>query len=278
MSWFTPTGPRNNQHWFRVGTVDVTSTVLITGLAAALFVISAFAVAVLRPLYLDSHLVLTGQVWRLVTWPLVNVVDNQALLTVLMFVVFWYFGQSLEGLLGRTRFLTFLALVIVLPAVVITLIGSAGGGIQMAGSGMYFLSASVLVAYAATYPTARSWFGVPFWVITAVILGVNALQLVANGQMLGLLFFGLVIATALIATRSLGLTRLAWIPHVPFPGFMTGDHSARDSRKRRKASHLEVVRADDINSLLDKIAEHGINSLTREERARLDEHSRRRDN
>lgn len=276
MSWYSPTGPRNAGHWFRVGAIDVTTTVLVTAVVTVLFILSAFAPGILRPVYLDTHLVLGGQVWRLLTWPLANVVGPQALLVALMIFIFWWFGQSLEKLLGRTRYLGFLTVDILLPAIVLTAVGAASG-YDLPPAGMYFLSSGVIVAFAATYPGAQSWFGLPFWVITAVILGVNALQLVAAGDWFGLLFLALVIAVALVAARSYGLTRLSWIPHVPLPAVMTGDHSHREEKKRRKASHLKVVRDTDINTLLDKIAEHGINSLTREERQRLDEHSRNRE-
>jgi hypothetical protein len=276
VGWFTPAGPRNAQHWFRVGTVDVTTTVLITAVLAVFFILSAIAPAALTPLYLDTHLVLSGQVWRLVTWPLLNVVDASALFVVIMIAVYWWFGQSLEGLLGRTRYLTFTALVILVPAIVLLAVGAGSGKtIAIAEDGAWFLSSAVMVAYAATYPAARSMFGVPFWIVAAVIVGVNALQLISVRDTFGLLFLLLILAVALIAARSFGLTHVRWIPSVPLPAFMTGHApDRREEKKRRRATHLEVVRTTDINSILDKIAEQGINSLTRDERERLDEHSR----
>ena len=93
-----------NDPWFRIGTLDVTTTVLvILTCVASMFVwaIEGPEHEVLDKLILWPDLVLDGQVWRVATWPVPNAPD---IWLVIMLAVFWYFGTEVEGLLGRVRF------------------------------------------------------------------------------------------------------------------------------------------------------------------------------
>ncbi len=268
------------QHWFRVGTVDVTTTVLITALATVSIFVYAIDPGLLEPLVFYSNGVAPGQVWRLLTWPLTNVPD---IWVVLGIVMFYWFGQGLEQLLGRTRFLHFLVILTLVPAAGDTLftvltthaVASLTTPLAIIG-GITFLASGVVVAYAATYPTARAFYDIPFWALAAVMLGLSALQYTGTRSWDYLVFLLLMVLTALIGARSFGLSRLTWIPKLPLPAIVSGDRSRTEERQRRRKTKLRVVRDTEINRLLDKIAAHGIESLTREERHRLDEHSRNR--
>ena len=270
----------------------MTTTVLIAGLATISIFVYAVNKSVLVYLALISNDVFGGQIWRLATWPMF--VEPPFLAPVIGIALFWYFGKQLEHLLGRTKFLAFVAMLVLIPAVGATVLTElAGSGIGLGG--IRFLEDGVIVAFVAAYPTARSFFNLPLWVLAAVILGIDALQYIGDRLWEYVLFLALVIATALIGSRSLGVSELEWIPKVPLPAFITGDPYQKANRARertqrrtrrskgadviamspRQTKHLDRADQADMDRLLDKIAASGIDSLSAEERRRLDDHSRR---
>ena len=291
--------------WFRVGTIDVNSSLLVAALCTVSMLVYAVDKELLLWLWLISDGgpfsdamvsgVRQGQVWRLVTWPMVNPPD---IWTFLSIVIIWYFGKELERYLGRVRYLWFVGTVVVIPSVLYVLVvPTLVSPVAVVISGAYFLASATVIAFIATYPGAMGFFGVPFWIIAVVFEVLRVLQLVGDRVWDALVFLLLIIATSLLASRAFGLSELEWIPRVPLPAAITGQPSPRRGggrakpagRRGRKGqatvtpirpatttpSSADLLRQAEIDILLDKINEHGIGSLTPEERRRLDEHSRR---
>jgi membrane associated rhomboid family serine protease len=278
--------PSNQQSdpWFRVGTVDVTTTILIVGIG----VCSMFAWAI-DPRSLDPHKLLAedvraGQIWRVFTWPLVN---EPSIWTVLSLAIFFLFGREIERTLGRVRFLWFLLVLTVIPGIVGTLLDLNAWGLQLINTGIFLV-------FVMMYPTARSWFDIPLWVFGAVFLGITVLQLVGFREWDMLLFLLVTCATALLAARSFDLLpEIHWLPKIPIPGGSGGGGRQRKPKAPRRRggrqrgpadvipirpnqpTAADLLRQAEVDVLLDKISEHGLSSLTPEERRRLDEHSRR---
>ncbi len=268
---FSFSSPRSGDHWFRIGTVDVTTSLLIAGLATISMFLYALSPSLLDPLPFTSGQVTHGQVWRLLTWPMANTPSLYG--AVAIFLLF-YFGREIERAMGRARFLRFVILVTVVPAVVGTVIGVVSG--QFFGAvGITYVEIAVIIAYVVNRPTARTFFDLPFWALVAVVIGVDVLQLLGLRDWPGLEFLILVCGVAAIGTASFGVGNVKSIPSVPLPAVVTGDNSRKVERIQKRAAHLHVVQAADMDSLLDKIAEHGIDSLSAAERRRLDEHSGR---
>jgi len=295
-----------DEPWFRVGTVDVTSSVLVAALCAVSMFVYAIDKTLLGWLWLVSDGlpfgsaiyggVRQGQVWRLVTWPMFN---PPSVWTVVDIAIIWYFGREIERQLGRIRYLWFLGTIVIVPAigyvlVVPTFIAQSGSVI----AGALYLASALIIAFVAMYPTAQAFFGIPFWILAVVVELVTVLQLVGDRVWDGLWFLVLLTAVALLAARSFGISELEWIPKIPLPSALSGESrrpsrapSGRGARRRggRKGSatvtpirppnatptSADLLRQAEIDVLLDKINEHGIGSLTPEERRRLDEHSRR---
>jgi len=271
-------GPRDPSHWFRIGTVDVTTTILVTAIACITLVLFAISPSLLPPLALSSQLVSQGEVWRLLTWPFANALLDlsNSLWLILAIVVFWWLGERLERSLGARRCLLFYAIIAALPALAITVFGMVTGQwFVQDSSGMFDLETGVLVAFAAAYPRVRFFFGIEAWVLAVAFIGIDVLIYLSQRVWIDVIYLLVTAAVALLATRAFRLTRARWIPAILLPPFVTGDTSHRRERQRKKAAravHLRVVHESDINAILDKISEHGINSLSREERQRLDEH------
>jgi membrane associated rhomboid family serine protease len=291
MDRFFPTREPDDP-WFRVGAVDVTTTILICGLCVVSFFVWAISAEFLSKLQFDPEAVKQGQIWRLVTWPIANV---PGLWPVLGIIFFYLLGRELERMLGRNRFLWFLLFVTVIPAAIATLLD-----LQIIADigGISLLLDGVFLVFVLRYPTVRSFFNIPLWVFGAVFLGIEVLQLFglrSNGTLPTLWFLLLVLGVAALTGRAMGiLEELDWMPKVPLPHSLSGEPAAPrrsrtpKGRPRSRRGPAEVIpmrpgqptpddllRQAEIDVLLDKISEHGLDSLTADERRRLDEHSRR---
>ena len=97
--------------------------------------------------------------------------------------------------------------------------------------GLRYVELGVLIAFAAQYPTARFWPGVPAYGIVGVIYGLDILQAISVRSGPQLIMLIAVAATALIGFRSFGYANeLQWIPKVRLPSVVTGMSPVRRSR------------------------------------------------
>jgi hypothetical protein len=288
-----------NDPWFRIGTVDVTTTVFVILTCVVSMIVWAIEGPdhqVLGKLILWPDLVLDGQVWRIATWPVPNEPD---IWLVIMLAVFWYFGTEVERLLGRVRFAVFLGLVTVIPGIVGTLIDLPQWGIRP-------VELCVFLLFVAEYPFVRFFFGIPGWVIGAVILGIEILQLLGDRNEKGIVFLFVALAVAAITARSMGLlSNFPWVPAVPIGAIGQGRRRQRSRTKQprsRGGGGADVVAgpwsgtsrggpsrplpqpppsaqaaADqaELDAILDKISELGMDGLSGDEKSRLNELSKR---
>ena len=265
--------------WFRVGTVDVTTAVLVAGLCALSMFIWAVSPSLLEPLVLWPQDVRGGQIWRVVTWPLAN---DPNIWTVLTIAMLWYFGRELERLVGRARFGWLLVFLAFVPGLVGTLLDVPQAGIRP-------VEIAVFALFAAEYPDLRFWGGIPAWVFAAVIIGIEILQLTGLRQSDRIVLLLVSLATAALVGRAFGLLgKYPWIPQVPIgPAGSKQKRRKSASRSRGRATGPAVVQgpwgqsptaiADqaELDGLLDKISASGMDSLSKNEKQRLNELSKR---
>jgi membrane associated rhomboid family serine protease len=293
-SFSVPERRHASDPWFRVGQVDVTTTVLLIGLCVASMIVWAISSETLLYLALIPEEVRSGQIWRIVTWPLYNEPD---LWTVLTLAIFWFFGRDIEGRIGRSRFALMLVIMAAVPGLVGTLLDIAEAGIRPIEFGVFLV-------FVATYPFARFFFGIPAWVFGVVFVGLEVLQLLGYREEERILLLFVSIATALVTARSMGLCEATpWIPALPL-GRGSGRSSSSRPRRQQppprgggavvkgpwgapssgRASSLPqppspASRAMDdhseLDALLDKISAGGLEALTADEKRRLNELSKR---
>ncbi len=283
--------------WFRIGTLEVTTTVLVVLLCVVGMFIRAISLDAWLRLVLFPDLVRDGEVWRIITWPVAN---EAGLWPVITLAIFWYFGREIEGLLGRVRFGVLLLVLAVLP-------GLVGTAVDLPQAGLRPVELAVFLVFVAEYPYIRFFFGIPAWAIGAVFLGIEVLQLLGDRNEEGIIFLFVTIAAAAITTRSMGLlSSLPWIPAIPIGRSSakrqsSRKRSGRSSKKRggggevvagpwpssrpgpSSSSRLpqppptaeHVADQAELDSLLDKISDRGMDGLTSEEKRRLNELSKR---
>jgi len=271
--------------WFKVGVIDVTTTALLVGLG----VLSMFLYAIGGPGGLFSDLIFfgplvrEGEVWRLVLWPIAN--PPTRIWVILTLAFFWFVGHRIEDTIGRKRFTKMILLMTILPATVVSFFGFTAATGQ--AYGLSILAIALLVIYAFDSPGAVWLFNIPLWVLAAVFVLLDVLQYLGN-RMFGALLVELgAIIIGSVAARQYGmLNDLQFIPRF---GSGTPRSKAVRPAKRRGSSGSTVVAgpwpvADaassaidqlELDGLLDKISADGIDSLSRTEKNRLNELSKK---
>lgn len=273
--------PRPRDGWFKLGGFDITTTALLVGLG----VLSMFAFAIspssLSKLGFVPELVRDGELWRLVTWPIATDPSIWALISL---AFFWIFGHRIEEMLGRTRFTRLIVILVVFPAVVVTVLGISRGG----AVGIGLLGTAMLVIFAADQPNAPFFFGIPAWVIAVIFVALDVLQYLGNRWWGVLMQLLLTCALALVVMRQFGELRetMGFIPQ--FAGGKKSSGSTRSAAKpaRRKKQTRDFDRVvtqgpwngptpgdqAEMDRLLDKMNSVGLSDT---ERKRLTELGKR---
>ncbi len=278
----SPSGRGPNDPWFRIGTLDVTTSmfvVLLTVTAWIVFAVEPIDKPIMRALALLPWDVAEGQIWRVATWPFSYPgIDIWAVLNLFFF---WYFGQDIENnLLGRVRFakmitwmaialgVLLMAMYLVIPPFVAFL------------AGLGTLELMVLLAWIAEWPDRMFLFNIPAWLFGLVIVGLQVLQMVGYRDWWNLLHFLVGIVVCAVIARHYGmLSEHKFVPHVRLP------HRERKPKKSKRtfdSSRPTVVTGpweprepqvsrDEarMNALLDKIHAEGQASLSDKEKAEL---------
>lgn len=274
--------PRPRDGWFKLGGFDVTTTALLVGLG----VLSMFAYAIspdaLFKLAFIPEFVRDGEFWRLITWPIAT---DPSIWAVISLAFFWIFGHRIEEMVGRTRFARLAVILIVMPAIVVTVLGISGGG----AVGIGLLGTAMLCIFAADQPNAPFFFGIPAWVIAVIFVALDVLQYVGNRTWGVLVQLLLTCALALVVMRQFGELRetMSFIPQVFGDSKSSGSRGGRSAKpaKRKKQSRDfdRVVTQGpwsgptpgdqaEMDRLLDKMNSVGLSDV---ERKRLSELGKR---
>ncbi len=277
---------RQRDGWFRVGGFDITTTALMVLLGVGSMFVYALSTELLSKFQLDVVAVREGQLWRVVTWPLVN--PPTQIWVVLTLVFFWFFGHRVEDQVGRKRFTWLILAMTVLPALLVSSIDF--GGDNPYAYGLSILGTALLVIFALDNPSAMFFFNIPAWIIALVFVGIEVLSLTGARAWNQLFLELFAIAIGVVGARQCGmLEALHWIPRIG------GSHRRRAvpaaSRARRSkpvpASPSSVITGPwgtssgqttdqiELDMLLDKISASGMASLSRQEKQRLNELSKR---
>ena len=264
--------------WFRLGKLDVTSTVLVVLIGALGVVASAFAPVLYQVGRFVPAEVLQGQVWRAVTWPFV---DGISLWSILTLVLLWYFGRDLENQVGRRPMMSLYVALWAILTVVAFVVGLAMGGGVLAG--LDSIQFVVLLLWIAENPRRPFFFGIPAWVVGAVLVALQVLSYIAIRDLAGLASLVVTFFVAAVVARRFGLlSDLSWLPgrrgsapRIRQGGGVRAPQAAaprtpRAARAEQKAAARQASDHERMDALLEKISEQGIHSLTPAERKELE--------
>lgn len=243
--------------------VLVASMLVTTGLMA--FRTSAIAAAILSWLPFLSDRVFAGEFWRIFTYGLVN--PPSLWFVVEMAMIVW-FGREVERFFGRRTFLQFYVGFYFLLPVLFLLLGF-WRPMRLAGESGAF---ALFIAFATLHPNAPMFFGLMTKWVAVILVGIYTLMALSQNDVVTLISLWTAVGFAYAFVRhqqgAFTLPKLSLPSRKPKFRVLPGG--------AKPAAPAPTARRDDpqmaeIDALLDKIARSGLASLTREERAKLDE-------
>jgi membrane associated rhomboid family serine protease len=263
--------------------------VIVLGLVLSMIATTALMAfggsAVLEALGFASARVLGGEVWRVLTYGLVN--PPSLWFAIDMVLIVW-FGRELERELGRRNFLWLCLGLYLAPVLLLTLAAGFGLSTSLSGQGGGF---GLFIAFATLYPGALMLFNLQAKWVALILVGIYTLIGLGQRDVAGLLSLGATAGFAYLCVLQLrGKPLFSWWPTPRTPKVKAGpsrpsakvipfpEAAAKPVARAVAASPAtrptvpRVPPADmaEIDALLDKIAHSGIASLTAAERARLD--------
>ena len=115
---------------------------------------------VLNYMTLEPAMILRGQVWRIVSWLLIPPSTQNIFFTLITLMFYYSIGTSLERTWGAFRYNVY-----IFSGILMTIIGAfilyfvLGGNVLFGGLfSTYYISMSIFLAYAATYPNNQVLF------------------------------------------------------------------------------------------------------------------------
>ena len=251
--------------WFRIGQLEVTTTTLIAAVVVLFWPVWALAGGgpFTAGLMYAPELLAGGELWRLVTWP---IAEGPSLWGVIGVAMLWYFGTMIEQLIGRTRMAwlfagIWLSITVAYTAVALVFASSTA----LVGIGLIQLL--VLLLWIAEYPTVRFLFNIPAWVVGVVIVGIQVLGMLGYRQWDALLALILSLVFVAVAGRRMGLlSAYEWIPG---RARVAKASRPRASRGEARAHERRASDRERLDQLLDQINDHGIGSLTDAQRKEM---------
>ena len=258
--------------WMGRYPVDVTT--MLVGLHVAAAILTAILVmigahSVLAYLQFDSAAVWAGQVWRLFTYAFVHSPSALLWFAVEMYMLF-VFGREVERFIGRRAYISLYIILLVAPAVLLTIWGIWQRSVLSLASGSSALHFGIFVAFATIYPRAELFLRIMTKWVVLILAAVYTLQLLAYHAWSDLMVVWTSIGAAFLFIEMHGAgPELPWwdalkARFAPRPKF----HVVPKVHSSRSSETDDVYTS--IDPILDKISKFGIGSLTASERRQLD--------
>jgi hypothetical protein len=254
------------------GRVPVYAIGILTAGYAAGLVVSVLCESArisLLPLTFRPLAFFHGALWQPLTF---SFLGQPSFFTLLALMCMYSWGVEVERHLGRSRFLTlFASIVLVQPLVAIAWWRVVGASVGIAGS--YELTAALLIAFATIYPGIEYFGWIPLKWFAFACLVIGSLMYFPEHDWVRLSLLWATCATSFGYIRALQQGRsLDVAGHIrklfrPRPRLSVVPRDAAAPGVRRGKTRDAV---DSIDAILEKISRTGMASLTARERATLE--------
>ncbi len=258
--------------WMGRYPVDVTTMLVGIHVAAAILaaiLVTVGAGSILGWLQFDSAMIWSsGQVWRLFTYAFVHAPSGLIWFAIEMYLLF-VFGREVERFLGRRAYIALYLILLVTPAVLLTIWGLWERSALAGSPALHF---GIFIAFATIYPRVELLLRIMAKWVALILAAVYTFQLLAYHAWSDLVVVWTSIGAAFLFVELNGAgPELAWwntfkARFAPRPKY----HVVPKPRPRTGDTRAE---ADDvyasIDPILDKISKSGIGSLTASERRQL---------
>jgi membrane associated rhomboid family serine protease len=258
--------------WFQGRPVHANTLLVIAHVA--LFIICGICISflgadtVISALALSPARIWHGEVWRLFSYVAFDPMffARMSFWFLWSMLVLYFCGREVEQLVGRKSYLIFYACLILIPAAVLSLLGLALGPFTYLSCDEVIFG--VFIAFATIYPGAMPsmWISIPVWVLAWIFLGISTFLDFVDHDLTAMLMLWSSSAVGYLGMRYLGAGRgLNWL---------TDWIEERRARKLARQRQFKIVSDRQVNesidSILEKISKHGVNSLSPQERAALE--------
>ena len=214
-----------------------------------------------------AHSILGGQIWQIFTY---SFVDLPSFFTIVGLLFLYVSAVEIEKYIGKARFLTLYGIIVLIPVVSLSVL-AIFVNFPLRFLGQTQIMIGLFIAFCTLYPGVQ-WGGflTAKWVAIASLVLSSAIDLSSSDWIsLGELW--------LISGFSFGYIRFLQRGG-ELPSFRIALRRrpklrvVQKPKSRSRPSNIVVVGNDtaEIDHLLDKIAKHGLNSLTSQERAELE--------
>lgn len=251
--------------WVRgypVYAAHIVVAVLVASMLFTTLLMVARATGVQSWMVFTSEGVARGQIWRFLTYGLLNQPSLGFVIDMAMLV---WFGREVERHVGRRSFLHLYSLLYLLTPFVLTLVGLWRPTVFAGQTG----ALAIFVAFATLYPDAMMLFNLLAKWVAIVLVGIFTLMALAAGDYTRLLTLwattGFAHAFARHAQGRFTLPTLKLPSRKPKLRVLPDPKITKISAKPAPENSMA-----EIDALLDKIASSGIASLTPKERAKLE--------
>jgi len=256
--------------WMGRYPVDVTTILVALHVAVAVItclLVAIGAASVLEFLQFDSAAVLyRGQIWRIATYAFVHAPGALLWFAVEMYMLF-VFGREVERFIGRRSYISLYVILLILPAVVVTIWGLWQRAALAGSPALHF---GIFVAFATIYPRVELFLRIMAKWVALILAAIYTLQLLAYHAWTELTVVWTSIAAAFLFVEWCGAgVEFVWWKNLkmslqPKPKL----HIVQKAASRRVVEPEDV--AASVDPILDKISKSGIGSLTDSERRQLD--------
>lgn len=210
--------------------------------------------------------VLAGKIWQVFTYGLYNPPSIPFVIDMLMIV---WFGREVEKVVGARGFLGFFGCIYLLPPLLLTAKGLWAPSSLAGEAG----ALAVFVAFATLYPNVPVFFSILAKWAAIILVGIYTLMAL-DGRSLDWLISlwstcGFAYAFVRYKQGRLTLPRLSLPNRKPKLEVLPDLKPSKSSNVSPKAPRADDS-TNEIDVLLDKIAQSGMASLTAKERAKLD--------
>jgi hypothetical protein len=256
--------------WMGRYPVDVTTmlvgTHVICAVLACIFTAIPSLTGTLSYFIFDSARIWNGlQLWRLGTYAFVHSPSTLLWFAIEMYLLFM-FGREVERFIGRHAYMALYAVLLVTPAVLLTVWGLWQRSVLSGSPALHF---GIFVAFVTIYPRVELFLRIMAKWVAVILAAVYTLQLLAYHAWSDLVVVWTSIGAAFLFIELRGAgPELAWWNALkerlaPKPKY----HVVPKMRPGRSPEQDDVDVS--IDRILDKISKFGIGSLTASERRQL---------
>jgi len=276
-NWELPSFSRRQEPiaYFRGYGVDLTTLLVVAHIVAAVAAAFAFSAGyqnVCSRLFLfHTETFWQGYFWTPLTDPFFHNLAQEHIWFVVNMIVLWRFGKDLEQYLGRASFGLFYVLLVLIPVIFVLISAKLWGQPTMIRVPFMSIPANfgVFVGFCIVYPSVIFWPGIAAKWLGLVYSAVVAVAILAIPAPMLLIPYLSCLGTAYVYMNYCGANRmfdpLEWAEN------WKQDRAIKKFEVRQKQFVEEKEDFNDaVNPILDKIAKEGIQSLTAQEKQKLE--------